>query len=74
MKPFSILLTVFVLMSISAVSQTERPSLPDQAQLEKMIARFAPTPLKVDTSKLSPGDRAALAKMIQAARLLTIFL
>ena len=35
-----------------------------------MIARFASTPLKVDTSKLSPGDRAALAKMIQAARLL----
>ena len=70
MKPFSILLTVFVFMSINAVAQTEQLSLPDQAQLEKMIARFAPTPLKVDTSKLSKGDRAALAKMIQAARLL----
>ena len=70
MKPFAILLMIFVFMSINAVAQTEQLSLPDHAQLDKMIARFAPTPLKVDTSKLSPGDRAALGKMIQAARLL----
>ena len=28
---------------------------PGLAQLEKMTARFAPTPLRVDTSKLSAG-------------------
>ena len=46
------------------------PRLPDQSQLEKMAARFAPTPMRVDTSQLSSGDREALVKLIQAARLL----
>jgi hypothetical protein len=43
-------------------------SLPDLSQLQRMIARFAPTELKVDTSKLSPGDRQALMKLIEAAQ------
>lgn len=33
-----------------------------------MAARFAPTPLQVDTSALSAGDRKALVKLVQAAR------
>ena len=45
-------------------------SAPELAQLEKMTARFAPTPLRVDTSRLSAGDRQALVKLIEAARLL----
>ena len=49
----------------------KRPvQLPGLAQLEQMTARFAPTPLRVDTSKLSAGDRQALVKLIEAARLL----
>jgi hypothetical protein len=35
-----------------------------------MAARFAPTPLRVDTSRLSAGDRQALVKLIPAARIL----
>jgi hypothetical protein len=35
-----------------------------------MIARFAPTPVRVDTSGLSAGNRQALAKLIEAARIL----
>ena len=45
-------------------------SAPGLAQLEQMTARFAPTPLRVDTSKLSAGDRQALVKLIEAGRLL----
>ena len=45
-------------------------NIPDLAQLEKMIARFAPTELRADVSKLSPGDRQALAKLIEASRVL----
>jgi hypothetical protein len=45
-------------------------ALPDLAQLEKMASRFAPTPLRVDTSRLSSGDRQALVKLIEAARIL----
>lgn len=48
---------------------------PDAAQLKKMAARFAPTPLEVDTSGLSSGDQKALVKLIQASRLINdIFL
>ena len=48
---------------------------PDLAQIEKMTARFAPTELRADTSKLSPGDQRALVKLIEASRILNdIFL
>jgi hypothetical protein len=45
-------------------------AIPDLAQLHKMIARFEPTELRVDVSKLSPGDRQALPQLIYAARIL----
>ncbi|HZQ67150.1 MAG TPA: hypothetical protein VFA68_01420 [Terriglobales bacterium] len=35
-----------------------------------MASRFAPTPLRVDTSKLSAGDKQALVKLIESARIL----
>jgi hypothetical protein len=35
-----------------------------------MTARFAPTTLRVDTSKLSSGDRQALVKLIDAGRIM----
>ena len=44
--------------------------IPDLAQLNKMIARFAPSEMRVDISGLSPGDRKALVKLIEASRLL----
>src|ERR1039457_93500 len=48
---------------------------PDLAQLDQMIARFAPTELRADVSNLSPGDRKTLAKLIEASRTLNdIFL
>jgi hypothetical protein len=44
-------------------------------ELKRMIARFAPTDIRVDTSKLSAGDRKALVKLIQASRVINdIFL
>src|SRR5579872_2344938 len=45
------------------------------AELERMIARFAPIEIRVDTAALSAGDRKALVKMIEASRLINdIFL
>src|SRR5579864_6671561 len=50
-------------------------NIPDLAQLEKMTARFTPTELRADLSKLSPGDRKALVKLIEASQMLNgIFL
>ena len=43
-------------------------AVPDLNELRRMIARFAPVELKVDVSRLSEGDRKALAKLVQAAR------
>jgi hypothetical protein len=45
-------------------------NIPDLAQLEQMIARFKPTELRADVSRLSPGDRKALVKLIEASRIL----
>ena len=45
-------------------------NVPDLAQLDKMIARFAPTELRADLSRLSPGDRKALTKLIEASAVL----
>jgi Peptidase family M49 len=53
-----------------AQPQKETATMPDQAALEKMIARFAPTDVAADTAQLSAGDRQALDKIIQAARLM----
>jgi hypothetical protein len=67
---FALVIIVLGNMSIRATAQKKMPELPNQAELEKMAARFAPTPLRVETSRLSSGDRQALVKLIQAARIL----
>lgn len=55
-------------MNLSAADAT----LPD---LQKMMAKFAPVELRVDTSKLPPEDRAVLVRLIEASRILNrIFL
>jgi Peptidase family M49 len=54
---------ILVLLAAAAV-------MPDLNQLKQMSARFAPVQLKYDTSRLSPGDRKALPKLVEAARVL----
>jgi hypothetical protein len=44
--------------------------LHETRRLERMAARFAPTPLRVDGGHLSEGDRKALAKLIEAGRVI----
>jgi hypothetical protein len=53
---------ISLMIALPLMSQT-----PDLAKLQQMTARFAPEKLTVDTSKLSPGDRKALAKLVEAA-------
>lgn len=57
--------TLFLLLSTAAPAAEPAPGLD---ALRRMSARFAPTMLKVDTSRLSAGDRKALAKLVEAAR------
>jgi hypothetical protein len=71
----SLLVGLVVIVSVQAQTQKKSLATPDLAQLEKMTARLVPTPLRVDTSKLSSGDRQALAKLIEAGRIMNdIFL
>jgi hypothetical protein len=42
--------------------------MPDLPALQKKIARFAPVELKTDSSTLADGDRRALAKLVEAAK------
>ncbi len=52
-------------------TKSRKPSpVPGLAQLQKMTDRFAPTPLRVDTAKLSAADRQALVKLVEAGRIL----
>jgi Peptidase family M49 len=53
--PFALLLTV---------------TIPDLPRLTQMMARFAPVEMRVDTSGLSPGDRRALAKLLEASHVI----
>jgi hypothetical protein len=50
--------------------QEQKTTVPDLAHLRAMTARFAPTQIEVNTSKLNAGDRQALVKLIEAARIL----
>jgi hypothetical protein len=54
-------------MAIHAARQNPKTA-PDVATLRDMASRFAPTPLNIDISPLSAGDRQALVKLIEAAR------
>lgn len=57
------LLALFGALAAAAV-------MPDLSELQKMSARFAPVRLQYDESKLSPGDRSALHKLTDAARVI----
>jgi hypothetical protein len=71
MKPGAIFL--ILLSSLMAVAQNKsNASFPDAPQLNRLAARFAPTPLQVDTNALSAGDKQALPKLIEAAQLLNV--
>jgi Peptidase family M49 len=52
-----------------ALQQAQAP-MPDAQAIEKMSARFAPTEIGADLSKLSDGDRRVLAKLVEASKII----
>jgi hypothetical protein len=71
----AIVLTGVIFASAVTFAQQPAPVIPDLAELGTMTGRFAATRLDVDVSHLPPGDRQALAKLIEASRVLNhIFL
>ena len=68
MRKLSLILVLFALVA-AAQEKKAAPAIPDLAELKTMTARFAPTPLSVDLSGLSAGDRKALEKLVEAAKI-----
>lgn len=65
------LVAVFALLTPPIVrAQMPESGYANLEQLKAMSARFAPTQMRVDTSRLSAGDQKALVKLIEAARVL----
>ena len=62
------LLATLLLTTITAFAKPKLP--PQDPELARKIRRFAPTVLTANTARLSAGDRRALQKIIQAAKLL----
>ena len=53
-----------------AAAPAEPAPVPDAAALKKLSARFAPVDLAVDIQALPAAERAALAKLIEAAKVM----
>jgi hypothetical protein len=67
MHRISFFFIVVALTAMAFAQKNSSRSFPDTAELNRMAARFAPTPLHVDTAALSAGDKKALVKLIEAA-------
>jgi Peptidase family M49 len=68
MRRFSALL--LLLAAVIAGTPLPAADLPDEARLRAMTARFAPVDIGADVSSLPGSERHALARMIEAARVL----
>jgi hypothetical protein len=55
-------------LAIACATATAAPA--DVAELQKMTRRYAPVQLKAGTSQLSAGDRQAIRKLIEAAKII----
>ncbi|HEY1582388.1 MAG TPA: hypothetical protein VGF73_04740, partial [Chthoniobacterales bacterium] len=62
----------FAILTAAALTANAQGNskIPDRAKLEQMTARFAPTEIEADLSKFSPNDREALAKLVEASRII----
>lgn len=55
---------------MSGIGLAAAAQSPDAAQLARMSARFAPVDITVDLGEMPQGERAALADLVQAARII----
>src|SRR6266496_355508 len=69
-QPFALLLVLGFTVIVLTGQDKQTQKTAGDPDLEKKIARFAPTVLSADTTRLSPDDRLALMKIIEASKLL----
>jgi hypothetical protein len=62
-------------VALAAQSQQDVTAMPTLAELQRMTARFAPAEIGADVSALPKNEREALARLVEAARIMdAIFL
>ena len=66
----SLILASLMFANLSGMTGTKTRRPQGDPELAKKIRRFEPTVLTADTSRLTPGDRKALKKIIAAAKLM----
>jgi hypothetical protein len=59
-----------VAMAAAASLAPQEASVPDTVRLQQLAARFAPTEIGADVSKLSAGDRNVLVKLVEASKII----
>src|SRR5712691_7074723 len=69
-KVVSFALMLSFALAISGSQKRQSQDMVGDPELAKKIRRFAPTVLMTDVSHLTPNDRKALSKIIQAAKLM----
>jgi peptidase M49-like protein len=55
--------------SVAALGRAQEGAVPDTQKLQQMAARFAPTDISADLSKLSDADRRVIAKLVEASKI-----
>ena len=61
--------------TLALLVRAQETGVPDVQKLQQMTARFAPTDIVADVSKLSASDRQVLARLVQASKIIdAIFL
>jgi peptidase M49-like protein len=71
-RPLAIVACVGLVLSaarIETVVRAQVNAVPDRTTLEKMAARFEPTDIGADVSKLSASDRRVLGTLVEASKI-----
>ena len=66
----SIKRTIALCIVSTTIASAEERNSANATQLQQMMARFAPTEIKADVSKLAPANRRVLAKLVQASKII----
>src|SRR4051795_511631 len=56
-------------LAFASLGRGQGSAAPDTQKLQQMAARFAPTDITADLSKMSDADRRVLAKLVEAAKI-----
>jgi hypothetical protein len=69
------LIPILAILAAAPVFALQEPAVPNTTELQKMTARFAPTEIGADVSKLPASERSVLAKLVEASKVIdAIFL